>query len=321
MQIHETAREAATRYLAAERPGRTQPFAIHDLGLCPRLRLLRALRPSEARFSEEGLGVLCHGLLVEGFFANLAGSFDEAVEFQARIERPDFRIEGHLDVYFPASHTAWETKTISIRVSLPMEHHLWQVHGYLTFGRLDGVTLIYAPREDFLALKTFEIKPSREWRAKIIAAQNEAIRLYEAQQIPEIPEGYQRAAFPCLWKSKTFERPCEYHHLCWPETTEQEELKMAETFDTGLVDELLTAKEALEEAKANYDAIYNRLLAIAPKVPGERIEVRGAAARATIQTILTRRLDTRRIKTQYPDIAQECTIEVPVTRLQLASID
>jgi len=312
-RLHKACHDEMTR---PETYSREEPFSIHDLGLCSRLRYFRA-KGIEPQIDMRGHGIRMFGKLMEEWFAEaLAAHFLDVVR-QFVVRDPEWRICGHADFYLPPERVIIEHKSVGINAPVPIEHHLFQIHGYLVFSHdaADYGILAYTRREDPQQYEFIRVEPNKLWKERIIAIHSLDLWHYENDIEPTIPEDFTPSRFPCLWRSRSFERKCDYYHLCWkPDEQEGQAATPTSEMVAEIVDRFLKARDAKHDAEVEYENARAALLACARE---EQTELRGSIGKVLIETITSQRLDTRALKLMHPDIFEHLARETTTQRIRV----
>ena len=218
---------------------------LSQLGLCPRMTVL-SVRTGITADLTEATGILAAGHLYEQFIAEAF----EGEEIIPQYEVVLAGVTGHIDFYFPNRNFLIECKTIAAaRVSsefLPVEHHVIQVHAYLSAlyemtGAEHFAALVYFPRENPRLFRVFTFKYDEGWHSELVIRIELLKHAIETGELPPIPVDYDPGKFPCRWFSKISRMmvQCPFYDQCWASKKAQseEEPQVQET-DTDSVEDL-----------------------------------------------------------------------------------
>jgi len=194
---------------------------LSQLGLCPRMTAL-SVRTGIVADLTEATGILAAGHLYEQFIAEAFEGEEVLPQFEVELAG----VQGHVDFYFPNRDFFIECKTIAAaRVSsefLPVEHHVVQVHAYLSAlyemtNRKHYAALVYFPRENPRLFRVFTFQYDESWHSELTIRIELLRHAIETGELPEIPADYDPGKFPCRWFSKISRMmvQCPFYEQCW----------------------------------------------------------------------------------------------------------
>jgi hypothetical protein len=216
---------------------------LSALGLCPRLTVLSIQTGIQPDLTEAA-GILAAGRLFEAFIA-------EAFEGEEVVSQREVVLDGvtgHIDFYLPARKHLIECKTIAAARSspdfLPVEHHVVQVHAYLSAlyeetGEEHTASLVYFPRENPRLFSVFTFAYDPTWHSELLVRISLLKDHIANKTVPPIPAGYSATKFPCQWFSRISRMTvtCPFWQRCWAASKESaEEAPTEKPADAGTTD-------------------------------------------------------------------------------------
>jgi len=267
---------------------------LSALGLCPRAIVLSVRTGITADLSEAA-GVLAAGHLFEAIIAETFEGEEIIPQYEVALQE----VTGHVDFYFPKRRFLIECKTIAAARSspefLPVEHHVVQVHAYLSAlfemtGEEHYAALIYFPRENPRLFQVFTFTYDPSWHSELVLRIELLKHAIETGEIPPIPADYDATKFPCRWFSRISRMvvECPFYETCWKNQNQEpkpSEEQVAEAEDSNenlpvydmsdeleelasLLHTIRTQKKTLEEQER---AVRKQLLDTVGKVRGRWI--------------------------------------------------
>lgn len=194
---------------------------LSQLGLCPRATVL-SIRTGITADLSEAAGILAAGSLFESFIAQAFEGEEIIPQYEVNLAG----VTGHIDFYFPNRSFFVECKTIAAaRCSpdfLPVEHHVVQVHAYLSaLYEMTSVphiaALVYFPRENPKLFQVFTFAYDEAWHSELVLRIELLKHSIETGELPSIPADYEAGRFPCRWFSKISRMivQCPFYDQCW----------------------------------------------------------------------------------------------------------
>jgi len=200
---------------------------LSRVGMCPRQTVWSVREGIEADLTEAA-GILAAGKLYEAFIAEMF----ENEEIIPQMEVELAGIKGHLDFYLPRLKLVIECKTIATSridsAKLPIEHHVAQLHAYLSalkdmgYGENYGA-IIYLPRENPRLYRVFTFAYDETKHSELVLTLEMLKDAIENDKVPPIPEGYSPNSFPCSWFSRIsrIHLRCPFFERCWSKEAPQ----------------------------------------------------------------------------------------------------
>ena len=218
---------------------------LSALGLCPRATVL-SVRTGVTADLSEAAGILAAGHLFESFIAEAFEGEEILPQYEVELQG----VKGHIDFYFPQRKFLIECKTIAAaRCSpefLPVEHHVVQVHAYLSAlyemtNEEHFAALVYFPRENPRLFQVFTFAYDPSWHSELVLRIELLKHAIETGELPAIPADYDATKFPCRWFSRISRMvvQCPFYDQCWQEKR-QERQEQEEKLDenAGTTDSL-----------------------------------------------------------------------------------
>ena len=227
---------------------------LSQLGLCPRMTVLSIQTGITADLTEAA-GILAAGHLFENFIAEAF----EGEEVYPQYEVELAGVKGHIDFYFPNRLFLIECKTIAAARSspefLPVEHHVIQVHAYLSAlyemtQKAHFAALVYFPRENPKLFQVFTFHYDEGWHSELVLRIELLKHAIETGQVPPVPKDYEPTKFPCRWFSKISRMlmQCPFYEQCWSQSGKREAERTVEA--EGYVEGVQDMPEDLEDLVA-----------------------------------------------------------------------
>jgi hypothetical protein len=202
---------------------------LSALGLCPRATVL-SVRTGVTADLTEAAGILAAGHLFENFIAEAF----EGEEIYPQFEVELAGVKGHIDFYFPQRKFLIECKTIAAaRCSpefLPVDHHVVQVHAYLSAlfemtSEEHYAALVYFPRENPRLFQVFTFAYDPSWHSELVLRIELLKHAIETGELPPIPADYDATKFPCRWFSRISRMvvQCPFYEQCWQAKKQEQE--------------------------------------------------------------------------------------------------
>lgn len=287
-------------------PDAPPKLRLSALGLCPRATVL-SIRTGVSPDLTAASGVLAAGHLFESLIAE---AFDgEQVIPQFEVELAG--VKGHIDFYLPERNFLIECKTIAAaRCSpefLPVEHHVVQVHAYLSAlyemtGKPHVAALVYFPRENPKLFQVFTFAYDESWHSELVLRIELLKHAIETGEIPPVPANYSPSSFPCRWFSKIarMAMQCPFYEQCWTtekqaEQTNEESGQKVDTHDMDEeLEELVSWLHEIRNQQKLLDEQAKEVRAGILKIIGEkRGRFVGKRYGMTIHDEVRRQLDTK----------------------------
>ncbi len=200
---------------------------LSQLGLCPRMTVLSIQTGITADLTEAA-GILAAGHLYEQFIAEAFEGEEVIPQYEVVLAG----VTGHIDFYFPQRLFFIECKTIAAaKVSdgfLPVDHHVVQVHAYLSAlyemtNERHYAALIYFPRENPRKFEVFTFTYDEAWHSELIIRIELLKHAIETGEVPPVPADYSPNKFPCRWFSRISRIliTCPFFERCYGTASEQ----------------------------------------------------------------------------------------------------
>jgi CRISPR/Cas system-associated exonuclease Cas4 (RecB family) len=202
---------------------------LSALGLCPRATVLSVRTGITADLSEAA-GVLAAGHLFEAIIAETFEGEEIIPQYEVTLQE----VTGHIDFYFPQRKFFIECKTIAAaRCSpefLPVEHHVVQVHAYLSAlfemtGEEHYAAIVYFPRENPRLFQVFTFAYDTSWHSELVLRIELLKHAIETGELPPVPADYDATKFPCRWFSRISRMvvQCPFYDQCWQGRRQEQE--------------------------------------------------------------------------------------------------
>jgi hypothetical protein len=229
-----------------------------------------------ADWSNGGFNRGCRHPCCRAFVENFIAEAFEGEEIYPQFEVELAGVKGHIDFYFPQRKFLIECKTIAAaRCSpefLPVDHHVVQVHAYLSAlfemtSEEHYAALVYFPRENPRLFQVFTFAYDPSWHSELVLRIELLKHAIETGELPPIPADYDATKFPCRWFSRISRMvvQCPFYEQCWqakkqeqeeepkvPEEGNEENLPVYDMPDdleeiVALLHSIRTQKKSLEE--------------------------------------------------------------------------
>jgi hypothetical protein len=297
---------------------------ISLLGLCP-LRHYWAVKEGE-EFNEETLLVFQRGIILEDFVRQYyRENFPHKVRYQYKIKHP-YGI-GHADIIFPERKEIIEIKSCDDTAKVPQEHHIMQLQAYIHFleeqrkeknnwhGRL---VYIKTPS---LQIEEFIVNKDENLIIKIIEILE---KLSKALLNSEPPyEDAHWNSWECGYVTKRgniYECPhlrkCEEYFDKTAKTKERIE-KIVEWGGVKRLVEVENELKKIRRQERELEEIKESLMEILFLDGANVVEDEQYVVELNIYS--QKRLDTEKIKLEYPEIYNNCLKEITMKRIKITN--